>query len=166
MGRRSLLAGFSLAGVAAQALSASAANAQQPSMGQQLIDKFAATLSAHDIAAFAALFADTYVNHQQSAAAPVPAGIPPKQASVGFFAARLKGLPDLKVTVEVQLATADMAAASFLYEGTHTETYLGVPATGRRLRFTSCDIFRIADGKFTEHWGMGDIAGVMAQLKG
>jgi len=58
-----------------------------------------------------------------------------------------------------------MAAASFVYEGTHTATYLGVPATGRRLRFTSCDIFRIANGKLVEHWGMGDIAGIMAQLK-
>ena len=166
MDRRSLLAGFSLAGVAAQALTSPAADAQQPSPGQQLINRFADTLSAHDIDAFAALFADTYVNHQTSAAAPVPTGVPPKNASVAFFTARLKGLPDLKVTVEVQLATGDMAAASFLYEGTHTETYLGVLATGRRLRFTSCDIFRIADGKFTEHWGMGDIAGVMAQLKG
>jgi predicted SnoaL-like aldol condensation-catalyzing enzyme len=33
------------------------------------------------------------------------------------------------------------------------------------LRFTSCDIFRVADGKIAEHWGMGDIAGTLAQLK-
>jgi predicted SnoaL-like aldol condensation-catalyzing enzyme len=31
---------------------------------------------------------------------------------------------------------------------------------------TSCDIFRLADGKIAEHWGMGDVAGVLAQLKG
>jgi predicted SnoaL-like aldol condensation-catalyzing enzyme len=30
----------------------------------------------------------------------------------------------------------------------------------------SCDIFRLADGKIAEHWGMGDIAGVLAQLRG
>nr|WP_198980539.1 ester cyclase [Herbaspirillum sp. ASV7] len=45
------------------------------------------------------------------------------------------------------------------------QTYMGVPPTGRKLRFTSCDIFRVAEGKFAEHWGMGDIAGVMAQLR-
>ena len=42
---------------------------------------------------------------------------------------------------------------------------LGVAPTGKRLRFTSCDIFRVADGKIAEHWGMGDIAGVLAQIK-
>jgi predicted ester cyclase len=41
-----------------------------------------------------------------------------------------------------------------------------VPATGKSLRFTSCDIFRVAGGKIVEHWGMGDIAGVLAQIKG
>jgi len=37
--------------------------------------------------------------------------------------------------------------------------------TGRALRFTSCDIFRVQDGLIVEHWGMGDLAGVAAQLK-
>jgi predicted ester cyclase len=72
---------------------------------------------------------------------------------------------DLKVTVEASVANGDTAAASFVYEGTHTGEYLGVAPTGRRMRFTSCDIFRGADGKIVEHWGMGDIADIMAQLK-
>lgn len=166
MDRRSLLAGLAITGFAAPALGQSAANAAETSAEPTLVDRFAATLSAHDTDAFAALFAESYVNHQASAAAPAPSGsITPKQASVGFFAARLKGLPDLKVTVEARVAGGDMIAASFVYEGTHTGTYLGVPPTGRRLRFTSCDIFRVADGKLAEHWGMGDIAGIMAQLK-
>jgi predicted ester cyclase len=40
-----------------------------------------------------------------------------------------------------------------------------VQPTGKKLRFTSCDIFRVNNGLIVEHWGMGDIAGVMAQLK-
>lgn len=65
---------------------------------RDLARQFAATLSAHDIDGFAALFADDYINHQNSAAAPPPpAGVKPKQATVAFFAARLKGIPDLKV---------------------------------------------------------------------
>jgi predicted ester cyclase len=56
--------------------------------------------------------------------------------------------------------------ASFVYSGTHQGVLFGVPATGKSLRFTSCDIFRVADGKIAEHWGMGDIAGVLAQIKG
>ena len=44
--------------------------------------------------------------------------------------------------------------------------YVGIAPTGRPLRFTSCDIFRVKNGQCAEHWGMGDIAGVLAQLRG
>ncbi|MDT2023924.1 ester cyclase [Methylocella sp. CPCC 101449] len=132
-----------------------------------LMEQFAARLSAHDIDGFAALFDDGYVNHQVSAATPPPPqGMTPKQGSVAFFKARLVGMPDLKVTIEAQLAADDKVAASFVYQGTHGGTYFGMPPTGKPLRFTSCDIFRVRNGKLAEHWGMGDLAGVLAQLKG
>ncbi len=134
---------------------------------RQVAEQFAATLSAHDIDAFAALFDESYVNHQRSAAAAPPqAGLTPKQASVGIFAARLAGIPDLAVAIEALVASEDRCAASFVYTGTHQGVLLGVPATGKKLRFTSCDIFRVAGGRIVEHWGMGDIAGVLAQIKG
>ena len=78
----------------------------------------------------------------------------------------MKGLPDLKVAIQATLAQDDLVAASFAYEGTHQGLYYGVPPTGKRVFFTSCDILRLADGQIVEHWGMGDIAGVVAQLKG
>jgi steroid delta-isomerase-like uncharacterized protein len=140
---------------------------EQASTPQSVAERFAATLSAQDIDAFSDLFLDSYVNHQMSAAAPPPAAnLTPKQASVAFFKARLTGLPDLKVGIEAMVADKDHAAASFVYTGTHKGIYFGVPPTGRSLRFTSCDIFRVQDGRIAEHWGMGDIAGVMAQLRG
>ena len=160
MRRRTLIGG------AALALAAPALAGLGRAAGASIAERFAATLTAHDIDAFAALFAEDYVNHQTSAAAPPPRqGVKPKVASVGFFAGRLKAMPDLKVTVQASLAEADNAAASFLYEGTQTGPYLGFPPTGRRLTFTSCDIFRVAGGQIAEHWGMGDIAGVLAQLR-
>jgi predicted ester cyclase len=64
-------------------------------------------------------------------------------------------LPDLKVAIEVMVADKDHVAASFVYTGTHKGTYFGVAPTGRPIRFTSCDIFRVQDGQITEHWGMG-----------
>jgi len=144
----------------------SPAIAQTNASPQSLAERFAATLNQHDIDAFAALFSDKYVNHQVSAAAPPPTNIPPKQGSVAFFKARLVGLPDLKVEIEAMVADKDHVAASFVYTGTHSGVYFGVAPTGRKLRFTSCDIFRVQDGLIVEHWGMGDIAGVLAQLKG
>lgn len=73
-------------------------------------------------------------------------------------------MTDLKVSIESMVAQGDRVAASFVYQGTHNCVYLGVQPTGKSIRFTSCDIFRIQDGLICEHWGMGDIAGVLAQL--
>jgi steroid delta-isomerase-like uncharacterized protein len=143
----------------------SPAFAQSNSSPQSLAERFAATLNAHDIDGFAALFSESYVNHQVSAAAPPPANVTPKQGSVAFFKGRLTGLPDLKVTIEVLVADKDHVAASYVYTGTHKGMYFGIAPTGHTLRFTSCDIFRVQDGLIAEHWGMGDIAGVLAQLK-
>jgi steroid delta-isomerase-like uncharacterized protein len=160
MRRRTFLAGAALAAAPIASGRADAADAS-------VALKFADALNAHDIDAFANLFADDYVNHQVSAAAPPPpSGLTAKQATVAFFAARLKGLPDLKVTIQTSLAEDDRVAASFLYEGRHEGVYYGVQPTGKRLMFTSCDIFRIAGERIAEHWGMGDIAGIVAQLKG
>lgn len=162
MDRRAVITGVPLIGAAVLSAPAAAEAETNP-----LIAAFAKTLSDHDMDGFAALFADDYVNHQMSAAAPKPpAGISPKQGSVAFFKARLAGMPDLSVAIEATVANGQMAAASFVYTGTHKGVYFGVAPTGKSLRFTSCDIFRIRDGKFVEHWGMGDIAGTLAQLKG
>jgi steroid delta-isomerase-like uncharacterized protein len=161
MRRRAMIAGAALIG-AAPLIGRTARAADSA-----IAERFAQALSAHDLKAFAALFSEGYINHQKSAAAPPPpAGMTAKAATVAFFAARLKGLPDLKVTIQTSLAEDDKVAASFAYEGTHQGLFYGVAPTGKRLFFTSCDIFRVADGQIAEHWGMGDIAGVVAQLKG
>jgi predicted ester cyclase len=152
--------------------SAAAGAVSGPALAQggaspSLPDRFAATLSAHDMKAFADLFAEDYVNHQVSAAAPAPAaGKSQKQIVVDFFAGRVAGLPDLQVTVETAIGAGDRIAASFVYSGTHEGTYFGIAPTHRKLRFTSCDIFTVKNGLLVEHWGMGDIAGILAQLRG
>src|ERR1700731_23609 len=139
MDRRTLMIGLATAAAGGQAYAES--GAQSP---RSLAEQFAATLSNHDSDAFAALFAEDYVNHQLSAAAPPPApGTTPKHATTAFFAGRLKGLPDLNVAMEAIVADEDKVPASFVYSGTHQGVYLGVAPTGRKLRFTSCDIFAV-----------------------
>ncbi len=159
MNRRDLLVSGVIAGAAL------AVGEAQAEIAAELPPRFADALNRGDMPAFAAMFADTYVNHQISAAAPAPASISAKQATVAFFSHRVDALAGLKVSVEASLAQGDLCAASFVYEGVHQGVYYGFAPTGRKLRFTSCDIFRIADGRIVEHWGMGDIAGVLAQLK-
>ena len=160
MDRRALLWGGLLTGATVTRALA------EDSPAKTLPRRFAAALSSGDMTAFADLFADDYVNHQNSAASPAPSGKSMKKATVDFFTNRVNSLTGLNVGIEASLAEGDLCAASFVYEGVHSAVYYGFAPTGRKLRFTSCDIFRLADGKIAEHWGMGDIAGVLAQLKG
>ncbi len=147
------------------AAAASALPARARAADASMARKFADALSSHDIDAFADLFAEDYVNHQVSVAVPPPTAMSAKAATVAFFSARLKAIPDLRVTIETTVAEDDRVAASFVYEGRQEGTYYGIEPTGRRLWFTSCDIIRIANGRIVEHWGMGDLAGIVAQLK-
>jgi ketosteroid isomerase-like protein len=177
MDRRTLLTGMafaapafatpSAAGAAAQDKPADNPEPEEIPLGRKIAELFATSLTTHDLRTFGSLFAENYINHQVSVAAPPPPdGRQGKQLTLALFAARLHGLPDLTVKIEALVATEDAAAASFVYEGTHAGVYLGFEPTGRRLRFTSCDIFAIRNGLIAEHWGMGDIAGVLAQLHG
>ncbi len=94
MRRRTLIAGAAALGVLPFVSRAASASSDT------IADRFAQTLTAHDLDGFGALFADNYVNHQFSAAAPPPPpGAPAKVATLAFFAARLKGLPDLTVSI-------------------------------------------------------------------
>ena len=86
MDRRTVMVGFAIAGSGVLTATAAQLGAESP-----LIAAFAKTLSAHDIDGFAALFAEDYVNHQMSAAAPKPApGASAKRATVSFFGARVE----------------------------------------------------------------------------
>ena len=142
MDRRAILAGLALggAGLATKARAQSSVDASRA-----MAEKFAATLSAHDMTAFAALFAEDYRNHQVSAATPPPpAGKSMKQGSVDFFAARVAGAAGSggpRSRPWLQRPTGSRPA--FVYTGTHRGLYFGVAPTGRSLRFTSCDIFTI-----------------------
>jgi predicted ester cyclase len=160
MQRRILFTG--LTGLLATPLAATAAPAGNAA------ERFAAALNAHDIEAFAALFAEDYEQHQSSAAArPPPAGLSAKAATKAYFAARLAALPDLSVVADPVVAAGDWVAANFTYAGTHSGApYFGVPPSGRAIRFSSCDILFTRGGLIAAHWGAADIAGLLVQLKG
>jgi len=46
----------------------------------------------------------------------------------------------------------------------HTGELMGVPPTGKEIRFTGINIFRIVDGKIEEQWVESDALGLMQQL--
>ena len=60
---------------------------------------------------------------------------------------------ELKVEMADIFAENGMVATRVLYDGIHTGTCMGIPATGKKIRFESLENFKVTDGKITESWG-------------
>jgi steroid delta-isomerase-like uncharacterized protein len=81
-----------------------------------------------------------------------------------FFAALRDAFPDIRFTIEDQIAEGDRVVTRWTARATHTGTFLGVPPTGRPIRITATDVDRIANGKVVECWSQMDDLGLMQQL--
>lgn len=105
------------------------------------------------------LLAPDFVDHN-----PLP-GIPPTRTGVkALFGALHAAFPDLQITIHEQLAEGDKVMTRKTFAGTHQGEFLGVPATGKAVRFDVIDILRVVNGKLTDHWNVVDQLALMQQL--
>lgn len=74
------------------------------------------------------------------------------------------GFSCIDVRIQHLLAEDDLVAVRYVFSGTHTGAFQGRAPTGRRIRHTENEIFRIADGRITESWCEGDWLGTFRQL--
>jgi predicted ester cyclase len=108
---------------------------------------FAEIMTSHDVSRFDEIKAPDYVNHNAFAE-------PGLEGSKKVLGAIIAGVPDLKVTAEDVIVSADESrvVGRYRYEGTHTGNLLGYPATGNAFTMRSIDIWRVENGRFVEHW--------------
>jgi steroid delta-isomerase-like uncharacterized protein len=110
-----------------------------------LAERFAHTLTDHDLAAFAHLLHADYVNHNRYAQ-------PGKEGSVGIFAEFLSAFADFRVEVDEVIEAGQTVVGRYTYRGRHTGTFMGIPPSGKQIEMHSIDIWRIRDGCLYEHW--------------
>jgi steroid delta-isomerase-like uncharacterized protein len=72
--------------------------------------------------------------------------------------------PDLKITIDDQVAEGDKVCSRTTMRGTHQGTIFGVPPTGRSVSMHGMTMARIADGRVVESWVKNDLTGLMRQL--
>ena len=59
-------------------------------------------------------------------------------------------MPDVTINIEELMATGDKVITTFIYKGTHSKEYSGIPATGNKIEKRSINLVRIRDGKIIE----------------
>ena len=74
------------------------------------------------------------------------------------------GFPDMTETIVDLIAQGDKVVGRFVLTGTHQGPFLGISATGRKIRVTGIDIVRIQQGRITDFWYNEDTFGLYQQL--
>lgn len=151
-------AGVALAGV-------TPLNAQGSNAAAALVDRYVTALNSHDINGFAGVIADNYVQHNGRAGQ----GLAGTQAT---FKTYFDTFPDMHMQVEDTIISGDKVVARVTPTATHAKPVQlgpGTPLfqpTGKKLSWNDIEIWRVADGKFVEHWDQSDLLGLARQLRG
>lgn len=89
-----------------------------------------------------------------------------KQGMINTFNSVLRpAMPDIQVTILQQIAEDDLVTTRKNISGTHTGDFMGIPPSHSRISIDVIDIVRLKNGKYAEHWGINNLAVVLAQLR-
>jgi steroid delta-isomerase-like uncharacterized protein len=76
---------------------------------------------------------------------------------VGLIGAIVSALPDLRNVEQDIIAERDIVSVRAVVEGTHKGDLLGIPASGKHVRWDAVDVYRVTDGKIAEEWAADDL---------
>jgi steroid delta-isomerase-like uncharacterized protein len=108
------------------------------------------------------IFAENYIDHDPPSPTEVwPTGAEGAKQSL---AAYQTAFPDLHYTVEHVIADGQTVAVRYTFDGTHRGLFLGIPSTGKQVRFTGISLFHIIEDKIVESWGQFDLLDFIQQV--
>ena len=95
---------------------------------------------------------------------PLPLDTTGAAAMKEVFVRLLRAFPDLHVAVEDVIEEGDRLVSRNVVTGTHRGDHAGLPPTGRSVRYDEIFIFRFAEGRIAETWGVVDVLTQLRQL--
>jgi steroid delta-isomerase-like uncharacterized protein len=143
-----------------------------------LVRRYVNAQNHGDMEGVLACFAPDVVNHgSRLEDVPLPASVPSGREGLRFvFESLQTAFPDRRMEITDLIGEGDRVVCRMTVSGTHQ----GVPAapveggprlqritpSGRSYRVQHIHIFRVANGKFAEHWATRDDLGLLDQLGG
>jgi len=116
-------------------------------------------LNRRDPAVIDELLASDFVDHDAPPDQnPGPEGVRNSREQVQ------ESLADFRVVTDDIIAEGDRVVVRHTAEATHVGPCFGFAATGKRLRWTAISIYRIANGRIAERWGLLDVRSLQRQL--
>ncbi|MGH7254436.1 MAG: ester cyclase [Nitrospirales bacterium] len=102
-----------------------------------LVEEHVRRENAHDLAGIMA----TFGTHDQYEDAPWAERHLGREAVEQYYADLLLALPDLTIDIQNRLVAEPCIALEVLLTGTHSRSWRGLPATGRRIRLPLCALY-------------------------
>ena len=122
------------------------------------IERAVERMNDGDLDGYLELYADDLTLHGY------PPGVEGKEGARAFYASFRKALPDLDLTIDDAIGDADTVAVRYRARGTHSDEFMGVPATGNDVDVTGQSFFRFDGGRVVERWQQMDAMTLMTQL--
>ena len=73
-------------------------------------------------------------------------------------------MPDVQWKPEEVIADGNKIVVRFTMTGTHTNPFMGMPATGKSVHVTAMNIYEFEDGKIIREHGLPDLFSMLMQL--
>ena len=93
-----------------------------------------------------------------------PGFSPDREGLRAFIVAFRTAFPDLKYSVNQEIAEGDTVVQYVTASGTMKGDFGGMKATGKSATWEEVHIVRVEGGKAVEHWGVLDQLGMLQQL--
>jgi steroid delta-isomerase-like uncharacterized protein len=102
-----------------------------------------------------------YIEHQRLPGGEGRQGI---EIARAFLSMMREAFPDYRFDIEDLIAEGDRVVARLTVSGTHRGAMMGLAPTGRRVRTSGIEVFRVENGKIAEHWATFDALGMLRQI--
>jgi predicted ester cyclase len=138
------------------------ASGEAPQPCRSVAALFAELYTANKPEAADRLLASHFINHEEAAErSPGPRGA--KETAAWLHAT----FSDLRFDIEDVISDGASVVVRLTMSGRHTGAagpFADMPVTGRSFRSRQIHIWRVSDGKVTDHWAVRDDLGWMTQL--
>jgi len=124
-----------------------------------IVTRYVDEVNKQNYNAFDELVVEDYVDHD-----PIPGQEPGRDGLKKAYAIFSDPFPDVTFIFEDVFGEGDLVVGRGVIYGTHRGEFLGVKATGKRVRWTGTRLFRLRDGKVAEGWINLDMYGLLQQL--
>ena len=129
--------------------------------GKAAVERLLDAFSDGDFEGVEGVLAPDFVNHGLP---PVPGATGDREGVLAAMRYLRTAFPDARAEPVSIVAEGDRVGVHDQLVGTHRGEYRGVAPTGREIRVDFVHVFRVADGRIVERWGVVDTDELMRQL--